>query len=212
MEQLRLTSENVEKAAERAAAVLRAGGVVLYPTDTLYGLGADAFSDEAVAKVYAIKGRDVKKPIHAIVADIAMMEQYAEVNDAARALADTFLPGPLTLVLKKKTEFNSGIAKNIGTIGFRIPRNDFCLALAKIFGAPFTTTSANKAGEETRQTVEAVLEQIGDAGIELAIDAGELPSSKPSTVVDLSGAEPRVVREGAIPADLLYSTLGKERV
>lgn len=201
MENIRLTKKNTEEAVARANLVLRAGGVVLYPTDTLYGLGADAFSDEAVAKVCAIKGRDEKKPIHCIVPDIEAAEAYVEVNELARKLAEKFLPGPLTLVLKKNANIDSGIAKNIETIGIRIPRNDFCIQLAAAFG-PYTTTSANLAGAADQRKVEDILAQLGERAslIDLVIDAGELPKRQPSTVVDVSSGQLNMLREGAIPA------------
>jgi L-threonylcarbamoyladenylate synthase len=206
VETIRLSKENIGEASARAAEVLRAGVVILYPTDTLYGLGADAFSDEAVAKVYAIKGRDEKKPVHCVVADLEMAGEFAEVNDIARKLAEKFLPGPLTLVLKKKAGIDSGIAKGIETIGIRIPKNDFCLALAKQFG-PYTTTSANTAGAQDRRSVAAILEQLGERAqqIGLVIDAGELPAQKPSTVVDVSSGEIKILREGAISSSSVFS-------
>lgn len=180
--------------------------MIVYPTDTLYGLGADAFSDEAVANVCAIKGRDERKPIHCVVADLAMAQRFAEVNDAARHLAKRFLPGPLTLVLKKNPNADSGIARTIGTIGIRIPNNGFCLALAKQFG-PYTATSANLAGAENLRDVHAILRQLGaHAGtIDLVVDAGELPERKPSTVVDVSSGEVKILREGAVPATDILS-------
>jgi len=201
-----LTAGNIGEAVGRAAEVLRAGGVVLYPTDTLYGLGAHAFSDEAVAKVYAIKGRDEKKPVHCVVANLAMVEKYAEVNELARSLAEKFLPGPLTLILKKNQEFTTGIAKEIETIGIRIPKNDYCLALARAFGSPYTTTSANVAGAASERSVAGIVAQLGEraAMIDLAIDAGELPEALPSTVVDVSEGDIRVLREGAVPAQALF--------
>src|SRR3989344_310128 len=104
MEILRLLKVGVEDAVLRAAPILRAGGVVLYPPDTLYGLGADALSDEAVAKVKRIKGRDEGKPIHAIVTDIEMVEKYAVINEVGRMFANALWPGPLTLIFKKKPE------------------------------------------------------------------------------------------------------------
>ncbi len=173
----------------------------MYPTDTLYGLGADAFSNDAVAKVYAIKGRDEKKPIHCVVADMGMAATYAEVNETARNLAEKFLPGPLTLVLKKKTGLDSGIARNIPTIGIRMPYDEFCLALAGSFG-PYTTTSANIAGGANQRSVTDILEQLGQRAsmIGLVIDAGELPERKPSTVVDVSAGTVEFIREGAISA------------
>lgn len=186
---------------DKAADVLRRGGVILYPTDTLYGLGADALSDEAIAKIYAIKGRDEKKPIHAIVADIEMANKYGEVNEKAFALACAYMPGPLSLILKKKPGIDSGIGRGMDTFCIRIPDNRFCLDLAKAFGLPYTTTSANVAGAATGRTVREILTQLGEkAGlIDLVIDAGELPERKPSTIVNVSTGEIVIEREGAIP-------------
>jgi L-threonylcarbamoyladenylate synthase len=192
-----------------AAAVLRAGGVIIFPTDTLYGLGADALSDAAVEKIYAIKGRDTGKPIHAIVSDMEMAERYAVVHDVARRLAKQFLPGSLTIILKKREGINMGITKGIDTIGIRIPKNNFCLALAREFDAPITATSANRAGAATGQDLPEIFEQLGDSAkhVDLAIDAGELPPSLPSTVIDLSGGLPNILREGAISMAELHSYL-----
>lgn len=199
MKIIRLTEDNIDEIVTEAANILRAGGVLLYPTDTLYGLGADAFSDEAVAKIYAIKGRQENKPIHCIVSDLEAAAQFADVNDAALALSERFLPGALTLVLKKRSEAVSGIAKNILTIGIRIPDNDLCLRLASAFG-PYTTTSANISGIRNERSVEAILAQLGERAsmIDLVIDAGELPERKPSTVVDVSSGATEILREGAI--------------
>ncbi|MDP3965692.1 MAG: L-threonylcarbamoyladenylate synthase [bacterium] len=226
MEVLNLKKQGMAACVKNAVKELAAGGVIIYPTDTLYGLGADALSDKAVGKVYKIKGRDERKPIHAIVADIKMIEKYAEVPDMARMLAKEFLPGPLTLILKKKAGIKTGIAKGVSKIGFRIPNNQFCPALAKKFGGPITTTSANKSGRKTERTVKAVLEQLGvnnpyasvlqktairkKTGIDLVIDTGELPERQPSTVVDLCGKEPVILREGAISASEIWNLLGTE--
>lgn len=208
---------------QKAMAVLKSGGIILYPTDTLYGLGADALSDKSLGKIYELKGRDKRKPIHAIVADMKMVEKYAEVPDMARMLAKEFLPGPLTLILKKKDRVKTGFAKGISKIGFRIPNNPFCLALAKKFGKPITTTSANKSGRKTERTVKTILEQLRDkkayssllkktgiAKIDLVIDAGELPKRQPSTVVDLTGREPVILREGAIPVADIWNAIRVE--
>lgn len=191
----------MEELVAKAAQVLRAGGVILYPTDTLYGLGADAFSDHAVEKIYAIKGRDEKKPIHCVVADMAMAERYVKLNDIARRLAEKFLPGPLTLVVEKRKSVDGGIAKHIETVGIRIPDNAFCIELAKKFG-PYTTTSANLSGLENQSSVSRILQQLGERAsmIDLVIDAGELPKRDPSSVVYVSMGEAIVLREGAISA------------
>lgn len=211
-ERVHLTDQTFGKAVQKAARVLGNGGVILYPTDTLYGLGADAFSDEAVEKVYVIKGRDERKPVHCIVADIAMAEKYADLSNDARLLIGRLTPGPLTLVLKKRPEFVQGIAGRIDTIGIRIPKNDFCLALARQFGRPFTATSANKAGEKSKRNVDAILEQLGAAAgeIDLIVDIGPLPEGPPSTVVDMSGEEPVILREGAIPVADIWNAIRAE--
>jgi L-threonylcarbamoyladenylate synthase len=208
MERIHLTEDSLDACVERAEAVLAQAGVILYPTDTLYGLGADAFLDEAVDKVYAIKGRDEKKPMHCIVADIAMAEQYAEFSDDARLLADSFFPGALTVILPKKPGLEHGIGRGIRTVGVRIPNNDFCLSLSARLGRPFTATSANTSGQRPHTSVGGALGQLGlEAGIDLVIDMGELPPSEPSTVVDFSESQPIILREGAIPAVDIWNAI-----
>lgn len=211
METVRLSAVGVEAAALRAAAVLRAGGIVLYPTDTLYGLGTDAFSDDAIAKIYTIKGRDERKPIHCIVADLAMAQMYGEFNETARRLVKEFFPGPLTIVVEKKQGLESGIARDIETIGIRIPDNEFCIALAREFDKPYTTTSANISGLKSPSTIKAIVEQLGASAeqIDLIIDAGTLPPGAPSTVVGVSGTDVVILREGAIPAGEIFEALGQ---
>ena len=210
MEHIQLTPENVAVCAAKAAEVLRAGGVVLYPTDTLYGLGADAFSNTAVDMIYQIKGRDEGKPIHAIVSDLDMAGQFGEVGDEASALVQKF-GGKLTVVVKKRPELNTGIARDIATFGFRVPDNEFCIALAKAFGRPITATSANKSGEKPVRSVEKILAQFGSGAsrIDLVIDAGELPEREPSSVVDFSTGEQTILREGSISAASLGPLLAR---
>ncbi len=198
-----------ERAVVAAAEALRNGDVIVYPTDTLYGLGTDALSDESVAKLYAIKGRDEQKPIHAIVADMEMAERFAYVDGIARLLAERFLPGPLTLILRKKDGIETGIAKGIDTFGIRIPDNSFCREIVEAFGGPITTTSANRTGMHPMATVPEILEQLEDqaALIGCAIDAGSAPKRVPSTVVDCSGERPVILREGAISAAEIWDTV-----
>ena len=209
MERLRLTEETIPVCAARAAEALRAGGVVLYPTDTLYGLGVDALSDDAVAKIYTLKGRREDRPVHAIVSDLSMAETYAEVTESARLLSERLPEGQVTFILKKQVGFDAGITKGIETFGFRIPANEFCIQMVRAFRRPITATSANRSGERPERSVDKILAQLGEAaeGIDLVIDAGELPERQPSTVVDLSGPTPRIVREGAIPQSAIFKAL-----
>jgi L-threonylcarbamoyladenylate synthase len=212
MERIQLSQATMGECVRRAADVLKTGGVIIYPTDTLYGLGADAFSDEAVDMVYEIKGRDEKKPIHCIVADVDMAQAYAKISADARLMIERLMPGELTLVLSKHPEHRRGIGRDIETIGIRIPKNDFCVALARAFGKPFTATSANRAGEKPERNIEAIIEQLAgmSENITLAIDAGELPPSAPSTVVDMTSSEPVIVREGAIPVADIWNAIRAE--
>ncbi len=209
METIRLSEVGPEAAAVKAATILHAGGVILYPTDTLYGLGADALSNEALLKIQKIKGRDEKKPVHAIVSDFSMAEKYATLNDSAYALARAFWPGPLTLILEKKQDVKTGIGRDLETFGTRMPDHTFCLLLAQKFGGPYTTTSANKSGQESKRSIPEILSQldVGAEGIDLVIDAGELPPSLPSTIVDVHTSKPVILREGAITTSEIWDVL-----
>lgn len=209
MERITLDGTNMQEAAEKAAGVLRAGGVVLYPTDTLYGLGADALSDEAVAKVIEIKGRDEGKPIHSIVADIDMAASYTSVSGFARLLDNKLPKGQVTFITEKREGVDKGISKRIATFGFRIPQHEFCTAMIRAFGGPVTATSANLAGKQPMRSVDAILLQLREAAqrIDLVIDGGELPEREPSTVVDLTHDHPLILREAAVPAADVWNAI-----
>jgi L-threonylcarbamoyladenylate synthase len=193
-------------APEAAAQALREGGVVLYPTDTLYGLGADAFSDAAVNRIYEIKGRDENKPIHAIVRDIEMAARYGEVDERVRRAIAQLPAGKVSFVVRKKTGLETGIARGINTFGFRIPDHAFCFAMLEAFGGPITATSANRSGEPPQLSLGATLAQLGST-VHLVVNGGDLPPSAPSTVVDCTGAEPIVLREGAVSAPDIFAAL-----
>lgn len=212
MEVIKLGRDNLDECVSKAAQVLRAGGVIVYPTDTIYGLGADAFSDEAFERVCMIKDRDQRRPIHAVFADLAQVEEYAEVSTLGHTLAREFMPGPLTLVFQKKVGIDTGIARSLHTVGVRIPKHQFCLALARAFG-PYTTTSANRSGEETPATVGEIVRQLGHSAryVDLAIDAGALPPYAHSTVVDARDGTPFILREGSVSAPEIWNAIRSER-
>ncbi|XKT74153.1 MAG: L-threonylcarbamoyladenylate synthase [Patescibacteria group bacterium UBA2163] len=182
--------------------------IVLYPTDTLYGLGVDATSPEAITRLQHLKGRDDKKPISIVVSDIAMMNQYVEVTPLARKLAEKFLPGKITLVLKAKTRpenrddtpLASGVVSQEGTVGIRIPDRPEALELVRDLGRPLTATSANVSGKATARTPEKILLQFNEKAsmITDVVSIGKLPISEPSTVIDARGEKPIILREGAI--------------
>ncbi len=205
MEIIRLTEENLYEAAERAADVLRRGGVVLYPTDTLYGLGVDARNKGAIAQLKQLKARETRKPISVVVPHHGALEEYAQMNELSRVLANKHLPGALTLVLPASGAIAEDILLN-GALGLRIPDDAFSLMLARQFNAPYTATSANMSGLPTPPTVEEILAQFGRSieHIDLVVDAGPRDSGRPSTVVSVNGNQVFVLREGAIPKEKLW--------
>ncbi|MES2134987.1 MAG: L-threonylcarbamoyladenylate synthase [Patescibacteria group bacterium] len=180
--------------------ILANGGIVLYPTDTLYGLGVDAVNSDALKKLRVLKGREEGKPISIVVSDMKMAEEHAEVTPLALKLAEAFLPGKLTLILKAKDNLPLELTAGTGTVGIRIPNHILCLNLARELGRPYTATSANVSDMEPKSSVPAILAQFGSASslIDRTIDVGELLESLPSTVVDARGALPHIIREGAV--------------
>jgi|TARA_Y100000310_G_scaffold341769_1_gene442000 L-threonylcarbamoyladenylate synthase len=182
---------------DNAVNALQKGEIVLYPTDTLYALGVDVGNRDALKKLYALKGREEGKQTSVLVSDMEMAEKYGVFSSKARALAEKFLPGPLTLVVPKK-------GKEDETIGIRIPDHEFSLELVKAFGGPITATSANVSGEESKTTVQEILEQFGDKSqeIDMVVDHGKMPGT-PSTVAQVIDGNIVVLREGAIQKELL---------
>lgn len=183
--------------------------IILYPTDTLYGLGVDATDPQAVLELIQLKGRPTfaeasvdkkRKPISIVVPDLEMAETYAVVTPLAKKLAEKFLPGKLTLVLEAKEELAPAISAGTGTVGIRIPNHPVPMRLVRELGKPITATSANVADMPTLRTVPEILAQFGKRAdlIYQVIDEGELPESLPSTVVDARGNTSVILREGAI--------------
>ncbi|MDI6884182.1 MAG: L-threonylcarbamoyladenylate synthase [Hadesarchaea archaeon] len=185
------------RAITKAAAVVKAGGLVVYPTETVYGLGADACSDEAVAKVFAAKVRPLESPISVAVSSIEMARQVAELTPVAETLLKKFAPGPLTVVVKAKPTVSKLLTSGTGKVGIRVPDHPAALRLIEFAGGPITTTSANVSGGPPPTTVKEALGQLGDK-IDLALDAGRCELRTPSTVVDLSTKHLKILREGPI--------------
>lgn len=173
--------------------------IILYPTDTIYGLGVDATNPEMVRKLQELKRREEGKPISIAVSDIDMLREYAEVTPLAKKLIEKFLPGKLTLVLNTKRLDGTCLGGD-GTVGVRIPEHRKTLELIQEFGRPITATSANVSGMTPETTPKAILKQFDEKAsmITQMVDEGELPPSEPSTVVDARGDQPVVIREGAI--------------
>ena len=184
---------------DTAVLVLREGGVVAFPTDTLYGLGADVFNASALQRVFDIKGRPAELALPVLVADWPQVEVVAVgLTEAARRLAAAFWPGSLTLVLPKSPSLSLLVTGGRDTVAVRMPDHPVPLTLAAQLGRPITGTSANRSGEADLKTLAAVQATLGGS-VDCIVDVGPPPQGTPSTVVDLTGDVPALIREGAIP-------------
>ncbi|MBI2578787.1 MAG: threonylcarbamoyl-AMP synthase [Candidatus Aenigmarchaeota archaeon] len=173
-------------AVKYALRVMRQGGLIIYPTESSYGIGADFGNEKAVRRIFRIKGRTKGRKLPVIFGSIAAIRKYAVIDKNASALIRKFMPGPLTLVVP---------ARKGGTIAFRIPSRPFALSLAKQYRKPITATSANISGKPPLYKVKDVLRIFGGS-VDLIIDAGDLPRKKPSTIYDV--ARKKVLRRGPV--------------
>lgn len=205
MEIIRLTPETVHEIAERAATLIANGGLVVYPTDTLYGIGVSAFDPAALARLRRLKVREQKKPMSVMVPSIDHISNYAEFPESARALAERHLPGALTIVLPGKQHAPREVMLH-EAIGLRVPDDLFCKLFSEACEHPITATSANYAGMQTPSTVDELIWHFGTdiEHIDLIIDAGERSGGTPSTVVSfVHGDTPKILREGKLTREEL---------
>jgi len=197
----------VTKTAIREAAhIIKDGGLVVYPTDTVYGVGCDPFNISAVERVMKAKGR-VKKPLPVLVASLNNAEQIAWMTNDAYKLAKKFWPGALTLILKKKPVLPSVVTCGLNRVGVRVPNHAIALQLIQLSGGSLIGTSANITGERSPRTAEEAAEQIGKH-VNLILDAGASPLGRDSTVLNLSSKRPRILRLGPIGLRGLTKVLG----
>jgi L-threonylcarbamoyladenylate synthase len=181
---------------EQAMITLEAGGVVIYPTDTLYALGADIWNDAAVLKIFKLKQRPLSAPLPIAVSNVKEIDQIASIPPPMYSLIARFLPGSMTVILRKKKPVSNLLTAGLPNVAVRIPRNDTALTLLSAFG-PLTVTSANIHGKKTPGVIKKLQMQFRDE-IKVYLDGGPL-RGLPSTIVDLTGEQPVVVREGVIP-------------
>ncbi len=196
------------QASDDAARVLAAGGLVAFPTETVYGLGADATNGQAVARLYAAKGRPQFNPLIAHVLDLAAASRLGAFNAAARRLAEKFWPGPLTLVLPKAADCPVADLATAGldTIALRVPAHSVARELLAKFGKPIVAPSANRSGHVSPTTAAHVLGDLRGR-IDLIVDGGATPVGLKSTIVSCAGA-PTLLRPGALPRETIEAVLG----
>jgi L-threonylcarbamoyladenylate synthase len=179
-----------------AIKALKQGNIIVYPTDTLYGLGADIYNETAIKKIFKIKKRPNSMPLSIAVFDFDEIKKIAFINKSAKVLIDRFLPGKLTLILKKKSEISDQITSGLDKVAIRIPNNSIALEILSNFG-PITATSANIHGNKTPFIISDIVMQFKNNDIDMYIDDGKI-AGKPSTIVDVSERNIKILREGAI--------------
>lgn len=202
MQILKLAETTEDNSITQACAVLSQGGLLIFPTETTYGAGVDATQPAAVQKLLSYKSRREGKPLSIAVADAAVAEKYALVNEQARTLYKQFLPGPLTIVsYAREGTLAPGVASEFGTIGVRIPDYPFMLKLLRAYGKPITATSANASGEKRPYSLADIFAALSPKQLSLidcCLDAGTLPERPPSTVIDTTLATPVTLRQGEL--------------
>jgi L-threonylcarbamoyladenylate synthase len=191
-----------------AADAVRAGRIVAIPTDTLYGLAVDPFNIDAVARVYQLKGRGSDRALPLIAADVdQIVATLGVLPMRARLLAARFWPGPLTMLMPAPERLPAEVTGGTGRVGVRVPAHAVARALCAACGMPLTATSANRSGWPATNEPDAIVETLAD-GIDTLLDAGITPGGPPSTIVDVTDATPRVIREGAISWESIQACLG----
>ncbi|MFJ6784375.1 L-threonylcarbamoyladenylate synthase [Streptomyces yangpuensis] len=193
---------------EQAAAVLRAGGLVALPTETVYGLGANAENPAAVARIFQVKGRPPSHPLIVHIAAASQLDDWVEeVPRAARLLAGHFWPGPLTLVLRRGRRVPLEATGGLQTVAVRVPDHPVALALLAAFGGGVTAPSANRFGSVSPTTADHVRAELGD-GVDFVLDGGSCPVGVESTIIDVTGGTPSILRPGGVTREDLEAVLG----
>ncbi len=195
------------KAIQDIQSVLNSGGVIAFPTDTFYGLGADPFNPNALSKIFQIKQRPADKPLLVLIHSLDQLSDLGqELTDNARKLMERFSPGPLTLIFKAAPELPDALTAGTGTIGVRLPDHPFTRRLLETLGRPLTAPSANISGTGELRTAQEVTSSLEDK-LDLIVDGGPAPGGKSSTVLDTTTNPPTLVREGALSRGDLESVI-----
>ena len=201
-----------EAGVARAAELIRAGGLVAFPTETVYGLGADATDPAAVARIFAAKGRPSDHPLIVHLGEADLVEAWADVvPPEAHLLADAFWPGPLTMLLWRSPKAPDAVTGGRDTVGLRVPDHPLALRLLQAVGDGVAAPSANRFGRVSPTTAADVVADLGDA-VDLVLDGGPCQVGVESTIVDLTGEAPVVLRPGGVGLDRLAEVLGRELV
>lgn len=198
-----------QAAIDRTVAVLQRGGTAVFPTDSLYGLGCNALDASAVGRVFDIKHRSYVRALPMLVRDLSWARELAYISPEQERTLSAFWPGKVTFVFPRRAIVPAIMCGGGQTIGIRAPDHPFLQSLLRHLGYPLAGTSANLSGQEATNDAKVIAESFAKAAPQpdLILDAGVLPSTEPSTVVDLSGRQPRILRQGAVRADKIIPLL-----
>lgn len=203
-------SEPNEDDLSPAVDEIRNGGVFIFPTDTVYGIGVNAENERSILKIYELKKRPANKPLILLFSSIEEVEQYVEDSDSkiTEILKRLFWPGPLTLIFKKSGKVIDRISSGQQTVGVRIPENEILRKIIKLVGVPIASTSANITEEKSPVSLSEVSEELID-NADVIIDGGLCKLGTESTIVDVTGIKPIVIREGIIKKEQIYKAVSR---
>ena len=193
-------NKDYTEALKETVAVLKSGGVIIYPTDTLYGIGCNALDEKAVKKVFEIKERSLSKPLPMLVRNIKWVKELGYVNKRSAKILDKVWPGRVTVILPKREIVPDILTSGHKTVGMRVPDYPLLDELLRMFGYPIVSTSANISGQEPTQDINEIIEIFSrrlTRQPDMVLDVGILPKSEPSTVIDLTADKPKIIRIGS---------------
>ena len=199
---LQPTTENLILAAE----FIKRGEIIAFPTETVYGLGANGLNVDACRKIFVAKGRPIDKPLSLHVASLEMVERVAKIDSTAEKLFATFCPGALTIILQKNKIVPDFVTGGKSSVGIRFPANDVALSLIRLSDCPIAAPSANLSGKNPPKTAQEVFDNLSGR-VEIILDGGACEFGISSTIIDLTTAEPKFLRHGAIPAEKILEVL-----
>ena len=190
---LKATVDNIRKASK----IVKNGGLIIYPTDTVYGLGCDPFNVRAIERVFKVKGERKDKPLPILASDLAHIRKIAYLNKRAKKIAERRWPGPLTLVVQKKTVLPDIVTCGSTSVGVRIPNHTVAIQLINLCDGLLIGTSANITGEKPPKTAQEAYKQLGEQ-VDVVLDGGPTPLGQESSIINLTSRKPKILREGPI--------------
>ena len=210
MKYIKLNEDEIEKIAKEAVEVIKMGGIVIAPTDTVYGIIADALNEKAVEKIYEIKKRKKTNPLSILVSNKDMLKKVVKkVSFEEEKIIDKFLPGAITLIFEKNEQIPDIVTSGLDTVGIRMPNDKFLLKAIELLGSPIVATSLNLAGEESKTNLDNISQEILN-NVDYVIDNGNTKIGVASTVAKIDGKKIEILREGTITKNMMQEVLEEE--